>query len=43
MKILIACEESQEESSKTFSGIAKAMAKQWGNFIKSEKVTATKD
>lgn len=27
---------SQKESSKTFSGIAKAMAEQWGNFIKNE-------
>jgi hypothetical protein len=31
---------SQKESSKTFSGIAKAMAEQWGNFIKSENVAA---
>ena len=31
---------SQRESSKTFSGIAKAMAEQWGNFIKSENVAA---
>lgn len=31
---------SQKESSKTFSGIAKAMAEQWGNFIKSENVVA---
>jgi len=31
---------SQKESSKTFSGIAKAMAEQWGNFIKSEDVSA---
>lgn len=76
MKILIACEESQEvcrafrelgfeayscdlqecsggkkrgqsysigvsnnakESSKTFSGVAKAMAEQWGTFIRSRK------
>jgi len=31
---------SQKESSETFSGIAKAMAEQWGNFIKSENVAA---
>lgn len=31
---------SQKERSKTFSGIAKAMAEQWGNFIKSENVAA---
>jgi hypothetical protein len=31
---------SQRESSKTFSGVAKAMAEQWGNFIKSENVAA---
>ena len=31
---------SQRESSKTFSGIAKAMAEKWGNFIKSENVAA---
>jgi len=31
---------SQRESSKTFSGVAKAMAEQWGNFIKSENVSA---
>lgn len=38
MKVLIACEESQEvckafrakTRSKTFPGIAKAMAEQWG-------------
>lgn len=29
MKVLIACEESQEVC-KTFPGIAKAMAEQWG-------------
>lgn len=28
MKVLVACEESQE--GKTFPGIAKAMAEQWG-------------
>ena len=31
---------SQKESSKTFSGIAKAMAEQWGSFIKNENVAA---
>lgn len=31
---------SQKESSKTFSGIAQAMAEQWGNFIKSDNVAA---
>jgi len=31
---------SQRESSKTFSGIAKALAFQYGNFIKSENVAA---
>ena len=33
MNVLIACEESQEvckARSKTFPGIAKAMAEQWG-------------
>lgn len=29
---------SQKESSKTFSGVAKAMAEQWGSFIKSDNV-----
>ena len=31
---------SQKESSKTFSGVAKAMASQWGKFIKSENVAS---
>lgn len=30
MKVLVACEESA--ASKTFPGIAKAMAEQWGIF-----------
>jgi hypothetical protein len=32
--------KNAKESSKTFSGVAKAMAEQWGNFIKSENVAA---
>ena len=38
IKVLVACEESQRvcmafrERSKTFPGIAKAMAEQWGNY-----------
>ena len=31
---------SQKESSKTFSGVAKAMAEQWGTFIRSRNVAA---
>ena len=31
---------SQKESSKTFSGVAKAMAEQWGTFIQSRNVAA---
>jgi hypothetical protein len=30
MKILIGCEESAKERSKTFSGVALAFAAQWG-------------
>ena len=30
MKVLIACEERSRLRSKTFPGIAKAMATQWG-------------
>ena len=31
---------TQKESSKTFAGVAKAMAEQWGTFIRSRDVTA---
>ena len=31
---------TQKESSKTFSGVAKAMAEQWGTFIRSRNVAA---
>lgn len=30
MNVLVCCEESQRERSKTFRGIALAMAEQWG-------------
>lgn len=30
MRILVACEESQRVRSRTFPGIAAAMAEQWG-------------
>jgi hypothetical protein len=32
--------KNAKESSKTFSGVAKAMAEQWGTFIRSRNVTA---
>ncbi len=36
MKVLGACEESQEVCSKTFPGIARAMAEQWGGDIRED-------
>lgn len=35
--VLVACEESQTMRSKTFPGIAKAIAKQWGAYLLTEK------
>lgn len=31
MNVLVACEERQKIRSKTFPGIAEAIAEQWGN------------
>ena len=39
MKVLVACEESAKVRGKTFPGIAKAMAEQWG--VNDEEVSKT--
>lgn len=35
-KVLVACEERAKIRSKTFEGIAKAMAEQWSEYILKE-------